>query len=266
MSSAIEKYRKRASQVNSLVCVGLDPDFEKLPIKFKQAGQPQFEFNKYIIDETAEFTAAFKPNIAFYEARGGRGLEELKLTMDYLRKMHPEIFTICDAKRADIANTNQSYVSEIFDWLGCDAVTLHPYMGKEALQPFLQRTDKVSIILCRTSNPGAHEIQDLEVNGKPVWQILAEKIRDEWNSHGNCMLMVGATYPGELKKVRELVGDMEILIAGITTQGGEVEAAMKAGLNSEKRGLIVNSSRAIIFSHHPGAAARQLRDGINLYR
>ena len=159
----MDKYNSRVEKINSLVCVGLDPDFEKLPEKFKQMSDPQFEFNKWIIDQTAEFAAAYKPNIAFYEARGDKGLAELKLTMEYLQKNYPDIFTVCDAKRADIGNTNQNYVKEVFDWLGADSITLHPYMGKESLQPFLDRTDKLSIILCRTSNPGAGEIQDLIV-------------------------------------------------------------------------------------------------------
>lgn len=264
--NGIQKYNTRVDAINSLVCVGLDPDFDKLPDKFKKAAKPQFEFNKYIVDQTAEFAAAYKLNIAFYEARGDSGLRELKLTFDYLQKNHPDIFTICDAKRADIGNTNQSYVAEVFDWLGADAITLHPYMGKESLEPFLKRTDKVSIILCRTSNPGAGELQDLEISGKALWQIVAEKVRDVWNDKGNCILMVGATYPGELKKIRELVGDMDILIAGIAAQGGEVEATVKAGLNSKGKGMIINSSRGIIFSSNPKAEAKKLRDEINKYR
>lgn len=260
------KYASRVDKINSLVCVGLDPDFEKLPDKFKQLPTPQFEFNKWIIDQTAEFVAAYKPNIAFYEARGDQGIRELKLTMDYLKKNHSDIFTICDAKRADIGNTNQSYVTEVFDWLDADAITLHPYMGKESLIPFLQRTDKVSIILCRTSNPGARELQDLQVSDKPLWQIVAEKVRDDWNDKNNCILMVGATYPEELKKIRELVGDMDILIAGIAAQGGEVEATVKAGLNSQSKGLIINASRSVIFFDNPAAEAKKLKDEINQYR
>ncbi len=264
--TSMDKYNLRVDKVGSLVCVGLDPDFEKLPDRFKKTDNPQFEFNKYIIDETAGFTAAYKPNIAFYEARGDQGLRELKLTMGYLQKNYPDIFTVCDAKRADIGNTNQSYVSEVFDWLGADAITLHPYMGKESLQPFLNRTDKTSIILCRTSNPGAGELQDLEIDGKPLWQVVAEKVRDEWNEKGNCILMVGATYPGELKTIRELVGEMDILIAGIAAQGGDVEQTVKAGINSQGKGMIINSSRGIIFSDDPAGEAKKLRDEINEYR
>src|SRR6185369_4973985 len=186
---------KRAKKINSLLCVGLDADFEKIPKRFLKKKFPQFEFNKWIIGETHEFAAAFKPNSAFYEARGEKGIAELKMTMDYLIKNHPDIFTILDAKRADIGNTNKGYVTSIFDWLGFDAVTINPYLGQEAVQSFLDRRDKCSIVLCRTSNPGAGEFQDLKVGGKTLWQIVAEKVSKKWNKNKNCMLVVGATYP-----------------------------------------------------------------------
>ncbi|MBI2623798.1 MAG: orotidine-5'-phosphate decarboxylase [Candidatus Liptonbacteria bacterium] len=290
----IDKYNSRADKANSLACVGLDADFEKLPARFLKEEFPQFAFNKYIIDSTHEFAAAFKANIAFYEARGEQGLRELKLTMDYLRETHPDIFTICDAKRADIGNTNRGYVTSILDWLGFDALTLHPYLGREALEPFLSRPDKGAIILCRTSNPGAGELQDLVVEvppssreaglrrgeAKPLWQIVAEKVRDEWNGNKNCMLVVGATYPEEMKTIRALMGlrragvgydpteagEMTFLVPGIGAQGGELEAAVKAGLNSAKKGMIINSSRGVIFADDPAKAAQELRDGINKFR
>ena len=262
----IEKYNQRAKKINSLLCVGLDSDFEKLPEKFKAMENPQFEFNKWIIEETHEFASTFKMNIAFYEARGDKGIRELKMTMEYLIKNHPDIFTICDCKRADIGNTNQGYVSSLFDWFNFDAVTLHPYLGQEAMQPFLDRKDKVSIILCRTSNPRAGEFQDLIFNGKPLWQIVAEKVRDEWNYNKNCMLVIGAPYPTELKKVREIMGDMTFLVPGIGPQGGTIEKVLKAGLNSQGLGLIINSSRGIIFAQNPGEEAEKLKDAINKYR
>ena len=190
---AIEKYNQRVGKVNSLLCVGLDPDFEKLPEKFKSLKHPQFEFNKWIIQETHEYVAAYKPNMGSYEVRGKDGWEDLQITMDYLQDSYPDIFTISDAKRGDIGYTNGLYAKAIFDTLGFDAVTLHPYLGQEALKPFLDRTDKVSIILCRTSNPGAGELQDLEVAGKKLWEIVAEKVSKEWNYNNNCILVVGAT-------------------------------------------------------------------------
>src|SRR3989344_641261 len=261
----INKYNQRAEKINSLLCVGLDPDFEKLPARFKQMEFPQFEFNKWIIEETREYAAAFKPNSAFYEARGDQGVRELKMTMNYLIEKHPDIFTILDAKRGDIGNTNNGYVTLTFDWLGFDAITLHPYFGSKSLKPFLDRTDKVSIILCKSSNPGSDELQDLKSDGKTIWQILAEKVTKEWNKNNNCMLMVGATYPEEMKKVREISGDMTILVPGIGAQGGDVEAVLKNGMNSQGLGLIISSSRGIIFADNPKEEARKLCEEIRKY-
>ncbi len=272
----IEKYNIRAKKINSLLCVGLDADFFKIPEKFKNLEFPQFEFNKWIIDETHEYAAAFKPNIAFYEARGDKGIKELKMTMEYLQKNHPDIFTICDCKRADIGNTNEGYVTSLFDWYNFDAITVSPYLGQEAVQPFLDRKDKVSIILCRTSNTGSDEFQGLWVRPKPLiidiwfnqgylWQIVAENVSKNWNKNNNCMLVVGATYPEEMKKIRSLVGDMTFLVPGIGTQGGRVAEVIKAGLNSEGLGLIINSSRSIIFSENPKQEARKLCEEIRKY-
>lgn len=262
----IDKYNKRVDKVNSLVCVGLDSDFAKIPGRFKETGNPQFEFNKWIIDQTAEFAAAMKFNIAFFEARGDAGIRELKMSVEYLQKNYPDIFTICDAKRADIGNTNIGYVQELFDWFGFDAITLLFYPGKEALKPFLDRADKGCMVWCRSSNPGAAEFQDLVFDGKPLWQIVAEHVRDDWNYNHNCMLVVGATYPEEMKTIRSLIPDMAFLVPGIGAQGGDVEAMVKAGLNDEGRGIMVNSSRGIIFAESPAAEAKKLRDEINLYR
>ena len=176
----IDKYNTRARKINSLVCVGLDAELAKLPDRFKNVAFPQFQFNKWIIEETHEYAASYKLNIAFYEQHGDKGLKELKMTMDYLVGNHPDIFTICDAKRGDIGNTNRGYVEEIFDWLRFDAITLHPYLGKESLEPFLERKDKMLFILCRTSNPGAGEFQDL------IWQTVAQNVKS-WGE--NCGLV-----------------------------------------------------------------------------
>ncbi|MBI2355980.1 MAG: orotidine-5'-phosphate decarboxylase [Candidatus Doudnabacteria bacterium] len=263
---AIDKYNSRVDKVNSLLCVGLDPDFEKLPERFKKLEHPQFEFNKWIIDQTVELVSAFKPNMGAYEARGGAGWRDLQMTMDYLRRNFPDVFTISDAKRGDIGYTNELYARAILDELGFDAVTLHPYLGQEALEPFLSRADKGCIILCRTSNPGASELQDLEFNGQKLWQIVAGRVSKDWNKNQNCMLVVGATYPMELAEVRKITGDMTFLVPGIGTQGGSVSQVMKAGLNSSGKGLVINSSKGIIFSSNPKAEAKKLRDEINQYR
>src|SRR3989338_7783911 len=270
----INKYNKRAKKINSLLCVGLDADISKIPERFFKLEFPQFEFNKWIIEETHEYASAFKPNIAFYEAHGDKGIKELKMTMEYLQKKYPDIFTICDCKRADIGNTNQGYVDSLFDWFGFDAITLHPYLGSEALKPFLDRKDKGCILLCRTSNPGAKEIQDLYIQrswplnalaGKALWLVMAEKVSKSWNKNNNCMLVVGATYPKEMKKIREITGDMTFLVPGIGAQGGDLKAVMKAGLNSEGLGLIINSSRGVIFSDNPKAEAKKLCEEIRKY-
>lgn len=231
---------------NSLLCVGLD--------------QGEFEFNKKIIDQTHDLVCAYKPNFAFYEALGTRGWENLKKTVEYLRTFHPGVATIADAKRADIGNTNNGYVTSIFDELKFDAVTVNPYFGREALQPFLDRKDKGIIVLCRTSNPGSGEFQD------GLWEKVAKNVTSDWNVNNNCLLVVGATYPEELRKVREIVGDMTLLVPGIGAQGGDVEKTVKAGLNSKKAGMIINSSRGIIFAADPRLEAQKLRDQINQYR
>ena len=258
---------------NSLLCVGLDSDIKKLPAQFKNSPTPQFDFNKAIIEATHDLVASYKPNSAFYEARGEQGIKELKMTMDYLHEHYPEIFTVLDAKRADIGNTNEGYLQFIFDYLGFDSVTLHPYLGSEALAPFLKRSDKVSIILCRTSNPGAREFQDLLVDGEPLYQRVAKKVIGEWNNNNNCFMVIGATYPEEMALVRKIAGDMTFLVPGIGAQGGDVEKTVKAGLNSQKAGMIINSARGIIFAssgedfaERARAEAMKLRDEINRWR
>ncbi len=266
MSPAQAKFDARAKKINSLLCVGLDTDIAKIGPEFRNTEYPQFAFNKHIIDVTAPYAAAFKPNAAFYEARGVDGWRELAMTIDYIKTEYPDIFTILDAKRGDIGNTNRGYVTSIFDEMGFDAVTLNPYMGKEALAPFLERKDKVSIILCRTSNGGAGEFQDLKAGTEPLFMRVARRVTDSWNENGNCMLVVGATKPAELKLVRDLVGEMTILVPGIGTQGGEVKDVVEAGLNKEKLGLIVAVSRSLIYAESPIEEAKAVVQEINASR
>ncbi len=266
MSAVVDKYNRRVERADSLLCVGLDSDLDQLPAPFREAEYPQFAFNRWIIQQTHPYVSAYKPNLAFYEAQGEAGIAALRLTMAYLRESHPDILTIGDAKRADIGSTSRAYATALFDRLGFDAVTLNPYLGREALEPFLARADKGCIILCRTSNPGAGEFQDLVVAGRPLWQAVAERVRDEWNRHGNCMLVAGATYPQELARLRELVGEMTLLVPGIGAQGADIASTLRAGLNAEGKGLIVNASRGIIFAEDPAAAARALREALNRHR
>lgn len=261
-----QKFTVSLEKNNSLLCVGLDADLEKLPQQFKDGNYPQFAFNKWIVDETVASVCAFKPNTAFYEARGIRGIEELKLTCDYIRTTYPDILIILDAKRGDIGNTNIGYVEFAFNYLQADAITLHPYLGAEAMKPFLERIDKASIILCRTSNEGAKEFQNLQIDGKELFEMVAHKVITEWNQNNNCLLVVGATYPEDMKKIRTLSDEMTFLVPGIGAQGGDLEKTMKAGLNSEKKGMIINAGRSIIFAENPKTEAEQLKNKINSFR
>lgn len=267
------KLNQVVKKADSLVCVGLDSDIEKIPSFLKEKKYPLFEFNKAIIDGTADLVCAYKPNSAFYEAEGASGIEQLKMTCDYLRSKYPDTIIILDAKRADIGSTNEGYIKFIFDYLGVDAVTLHPYLGKEAVQPFLDKRDKGCIVLCRTSNPGAGEFQDLDTGGEKLYKVIAKKVVEEWNENDNCLLVVGATYPEELREVRKIAGDMTFLVPGVGAQGGDIEKTVKAGLNSKGSGLIISSSRGIIFAstsrdfaQKARTAAEALKDEINKYR
>jgi orotidine-5'-phosphate decarboxylase len=269
----LDKLKKIFRKNNSLLCVGLDSELNKIPKNIKSKKNPQFEFNKKIIEQTHDLVCAYKPNIAFYEACGLDGLYDLKYTMDYLKNKHPDIPVIMDAKIADIGNTNIGYAKFIFEYFQGDAVTLHPFLGKEALKPFFEYKDKGIFILCRTSNPGAGEFQDLEVGRKPLYQVVASNISKGWNYNDNCGLVVGATYPTELKIVRHIVGDLPILIPGIGAQGADIEKTVKSGIDKNGINAIINSSRSIIFASSGENFAQKARfeakkhkNEINKYR
>ncbi|QEN06340.1 orotidine-5'-phosphate decarboxylase [Thiospirochaeta perfilievii] len=262
--SFMEQVKKRWVENNTLVCVGLDPDVEKIPAKYRELENPLFAFNKDIIDATAQYVCCYKPQIAYYN---GVGLErDLELTINYIHESYPGIPVILDAKRGDIGSTAQMYVKEAFTRYKADSVTVNPYMGGDTLEPFLEQKDKATIILCRTSNPGAVDLQDLEIDGKPLYMHVASKATNSWNRNKNILLVVGATYPEELKKIREVIGDIPFLTPGIGAQGGDVEKAVKAGTTPDGTGMIINSSRGIIYAEDPSIAAKSLRDEINLYR
>jgi orotidine-5'-phosphate decarboxylase len=256
---------------NTLLCVGLDPDFNKIPPHILKMDMPIFQFNKTIVNATGDLVCAYKPQIAFYSAL--KAEDQLEMTIDYIHTNHPGIPIILDAKRGDIASTAYMYAKEAFERYHADAVTVNPYMGGETLDPFLKHKDKGVIILCRTSNPGARDIQDLESNGKKIYRIIAAYASMEWNYNGNVALVVGATYPEELREIRDLVGDMPLLVPGIGAQGGDVKKAVINGRDRKGAGMIINSSRSIIYAS-PGRdfedaarnAAMNLRDEINLYR
>lgn len=255
-----EKLEKAVTQNNSLLAIGLDPDPAKLPKK------DQFEFNKEIIKKTHKLVCAYKLNSAFYEAVGIDGLRSLKRTINYLKRNYPEIPVILDAKRADISSTSEMYVKSAFDFLDVDAVTVNPYLGKDALQAFFERRDKGIIVLCKTSNPGAGDFQDLMVKGEPLYIQVAQKVI-AWNQkYGNLLMVIGATYPAELKGIRALTAHMTFLIPGIGVQGGNLKKILKNGLRNDGRGLIISVSRSIIYNQDPRSAAQKLRDEINRYR
>lgn len=240
----IAKLQKKWDE-RKFVCIGLDPVIENLP---KKVGGNFFDFNKEIIDATHDLVLAYKPNSAFYEAEGSEGIAQLKQTVAYIQKNYPDIPVILDAKRGDIGSTNAGYVKFIFDYLLVDAVTIHPYLGKEAVQPFLDRKEKGIIILCKTSNPGAGEFQDLKINGTFLYELVAQRVISEWNANGNICFVVGGTYPEDFKTVRKIVGDVPILIPGIGAQGGDLMNTVKNGQDSKGRGMIISSSRGIIFA------------------
>ncbi len=240
------------------VSVGLDPDWERLPEHLRAAAGPAPDdaakaaavgrFCAAIVDATADLACAFKPNAAFFERFGAPGVAALGSLMRHVRAAAPAVPVIYDAKRGDIGSTNAGYVEDSFDRLGADAITVHPYLGAESLAPFLARADRGTIVLVRTSNPGGGEFQDLRVGGEPLYRAVARRVAENWNGNDNCAVVVGATYPAELAAVRAVVGDMPILIPGVGAQGGDVRLTVVAGRDARGRGMVINSSRGIIYA------------------
>jgi orotidine-5'-phosphate decarboxylase len=266
-----EKLRRISKKNNSIICVGLDVDKEKIPPHLlKASSSPLLDFNKKIIDVTCDLTCAYKLNLAFYEQYGIDGFQLLTDTLGYIPN---DIVVILDGKRNDIGNTAAKYAKALFEIFNADAVTLSPYLGKDSIAPFLKYTNRQSFILCRTSNTSAGDFQDLQTGNKPLYEHVAQKIVD-WNEHKNCGAVVGATYPEELKKIRNILGDdIPLLIPGVGTQGGDVKKTVEFGTNSKGELAIINSSRGILYkdsSRQYAASARseaqQLRDEINSYR
>jgi len=271
----IDKLSAAWTANNSLLCVGLDPDVAKFPAHLKQQPDAIYAFCKAIIDATADTACAFKPQIAYFAAL--RAEDQLEAICDYLRKNHPDIPIVLDAKRGDIGATAEQYAREAYERYGADAVTVNPYMGFDSVAPYLEWKDRGVIILCRTSNPGGSDLQFLNVDGKPVYQHVAQLVADKWNTNGQCGLVVGATFPNELAQVRKIVGDMPLLVPGVGAQGGDVEATVKAGRTAAGTGMMINSSRAILYAKADeqagedfAKAARRVaietRDAINAFR
>jgi orotidine-5'-phosphate decarboxylase len=254
---------------DSLVCVGLDPDPEKLPADLAADAEPLFAFNRRIVDATAGIAAAYKPQIAFYSAQGAEA--QLAASIRYIRERAPGALVILDAKRNDIGNTAEAYAREAFDRYGADAVTVNPYMGEDSVRPFLARPDRGAVLLCRTSNPGSRDFQDLLVDGLPLYRHIARRAAADWNPHGNLLFVVGATYPAEMAALRRAHPEICFLVPGIGAQGGDLQATLAAGLDAQGRGLLINSSRAVIYAGGGAAApihaaAAALRTAINAVR
>jgi orotidine-5'-phosphate decarboxylase len=268
-----EKLVRATHKNNSLVCVGLDLDYEKIPLYLKKSHsklESLFEFAKSIINATSDLVCAYKPNIAFYEALGKKGPELLQKVIDFIPK---EIPIILDAKRNDIGNSARMYAKAAFDEYKADAITVNPYLGRDSIQPFLDYKDKCVFVLCRSSNPSAKDFQDLKIGNLPLYQWVARKI-SEWDSNLNCGVVVGATYPKEIEIIRKLVGDeIPLLIPGLGAQKGIVKASVKNGINKNKELAIFNASRSILyasaeedFAQAARKATLELRDKINYVR
>jgi orotidine-5'-phosphate decarboxylase len=261
----VEKLAEAIQKNRSLLCVGLDPDPSRMP---ERTGV--FEFNRSIIEATADLVCAYKPNIAFYEALGNKGLDALKLTREYIPE---DIPVIIDAKRGDIGNTARAYAQSLFDYYSFDAATVSPYLGYDSIEPFMQYHDRGVFVLCRTSNAGAVDFQALpcQMDGsrKLLFEVVAEKV-SQWNTSGNLGLVVGATYPEELNLIRQRYPDMLLLVPGVGAQGGELSQVARNGVDAGRRRTIINSSRQIIyaskgqdFAQAARQAAQELRDRIN---
>lgn len=265
------KFDEAIKNNNSLLCIGLDPDSEKIPKHLLGNSDPIFSFNKAIIDSTHNIACVFKPNIAFYEALGITGLHSLKRTIEYIRQAYPGLPIIMDAKRADIANTASLYAKSAFEYWDVDAITVFPNLGLDSLLPFLSYKEKMTIILIKTSNPDAPMFQNLIVDNEPYYLRMAKTIRT-W-THENIGIFVGATYPKELEEIRNVFPNHFFLSAGMGAQSAEIELAVKAGVDKNRAGIMFNASRSILyagegedFAEKAREAAIILRDTINKYR
>jgi orotidine-5'-phosphate decarboxylase len=262
-----ERLARAHESSGSLVCVGLDPDPAKMPSDL--GPDPIYAFNRRIVDATAGVAAAYKPQIAFYSAAGAE--TQLAASIRYIRERAPAAIVILDAKRNDIGNTAEAYAREAFDRYEADAVTINPYMGEDSVRPFLARPDRGAVLLCRTSNAGARDFQDLLVDGLPLYRRVAERAAGHWNQLRNLMLVVGATYPREMADLRRAHPEIPFLVPGIGAQGGDLDATLAAGLDRRGAGLLISSSRNVIYAGGGTAgairaAAEELNAAINRRR
>lgn len=257
---------------DSLLCVGLDPDLKRFPAHLQGRSDAVFAFCKGIVDATADLACAFKPQIAYFAAACAE--DQLQELIAYIHEKYPAVPVVLDAKRGDIGATAQQYAREAFERYDADALTVNPYMGFDSVEPYLEYSDRGLIVLCRTSNPGGSDLQNLAVEGgAKLYQHVAGLVAGKWNVHGQNALVVGATFPQELADVRRIVGDLPLLVPGIGAQGGDVEATVKAGQSATGTGLMISSSRAILYAGSGEDYAEQARkvalatrDEVNLFR
>lgn len=256
---------------NTLLCIGLDPDPAKFPAHLQHRPDAIFEFCRAIVDATADLVCCFKPQIAYFAAR--RAEDQLEALIEHIHIRHPATPVILDAKRGDIGSTAEQYAIEAFERFQADAVTINPYMGRDSIEPYLAYRDKGIILLCRTSNPGGSDLQFLDVGGEKLYERVARLVSKEWDVNGQCALVVGATFPSEIARVRTLIGDMPLLVPGIGAQGGDIETTVRAGCTASGVGLIINSSRAILYAgkgedyaNTARSVAEATRNAINFHR
>jgi orotidine 5'-phosphate decarboxylase subfamily 2 len=267
MESFFSFLEKRVDDCSSLLCIGLDPHINDLRADgHLPTANSARDFCFKLVEQTARYAAAFKPNAAFFEVFGAEGWTALKEVIDTIqdesKRMGSMIPVILDAKRGDIASTAEAYAKSAFENLDVDCITLNPYLGKDSIDPFIQNSEKGVFLLCKTSNPGAGDLQDLTLESGEPLHIHVARLAQTWNTKNNVGLVVGATYPETLARVRETVPNMWFLAPGIGAQGGELESALRAGLRQDGKGMLINVSRSIARAEKPGLAAAELRDEI----
>jgi orotidine-5'-phosphate decarboxylase len=270
MNSFSDRLAAQWHATDSLLCVGLDPDPARFPTHLRERRDKIHTFCREIVDATADLACAFKPQIAYFAS--GAADEQLRDLITYIKTRHPRVPVILDAKRGDIGATAEQYAREVFERYGADAVTLSPYMGRDSIEPFLAYADRGAFLLCRTSNAGGDDLQMLDVGGVKLYERVAQ-LATRWSRNRQLGLVVGATYPAELARVRQIAGDLPLLVPGIGAQGGDVQASVEAGQTADGTGLVINSSRAILyagqgedFAAHARKAAERTRDEINRSR
>lgn len=242
----IEKLQARWTSSQSLLCVGLDPDEARFPAHLQGKSDSFYQFCTAIVDATAQYACAFKPQIAYFASCGAE--DQLQSIIAYIHKNYPDIPVVLDSKRGDIGSTAKHYAKEAYERFNADAVTLSPYMGFDSVEPYLQYPDRGAILLCRTSNKGGNDLQMLIAGDKPIYQHVAELANGPWNTNGQLGLVVGATFPQEIQAVRQLAPKLPLLVPGIGAQGGDVNACVSAGITTDKTGMMINSSRAILYA------------------